>query len=63
MRHAGAGHLNRENRQALLALGAKVSREEPGAAESTEDVVANYHVSQVLRLRQKLKGQLAGRRR
>lgn len=57
------GRLNRENRQALLALGAKVSREEPGASETTEDVVSNYHVSQVLRLRQKLKGQLAGRRR
>lgn len=56
------GRLNRENRQALLALGAKVSREEPGP-ETTEDVVSNYHVSQVLRLRQKLKGQLAGRRR
>ena len=57
------GRLNRENRQALLALGAKVSREEPGVSETTEDVVSNYHVSQVLRLRQKLKGQLAGRRR
>lgn len=57
------GRLNRENRQALLALGAKVSREEPGGTETEEDVVSNYHVSQVLRLRQKLKGQLAGRRR
>ena len=57
------GRLNRENRQALLALGAKVSRDEPGVSETTEDVVSNYHVSQVLRLRQKLKGQLAGRRR
>ena len=57
------GRLNRENRQALLALGAKVSREEPGGTETVEDVVSNYHVSQVLRLRQKLKGQLAGRRR
>lgn len=56
------GRLNPENRQALLALGAKVSRETP-AGETTEDVVSNYHVSQVLRLRQKLKGQLAGRRR
>lgn len=56
------GRLNRENRQALLALGAKVSREEP-ETETAEDVVSNYHVSQVLRLRQKLKGQLAGRRR
>ena len=52
------GRLNRENRQALLALGAKVSREEPGGTETVEDVVSNYHVSQVLRLRQKLKGQL-----
>lgn len=57
------GHLNRENRQALLALGAKVDRDGPGTAERPEDVVSNYHVSQVLRLRQKLKGQLAGRRR
>ena len=56
------GRLNPENRQALLALGAKVSRETP-VGETTEDVVSNYHVSQVLRLRQKLKGQLAGRRR
>lgn len=57
------GRLNRENRQALLALGAGVSREEPAGGETVEDVVSNYHVSQVLRLRQKLKGQLAGRRR
>lgn len=57
------GRLNRENRQTLLALGAKVSREEPSGTETVEDVVSNYHVSQVLRLRQKLKGQLAGRRR
>lgn len=57
------GRLNRENCQALLALGAKVQRENPGGAETTEDIVSNYHVSQVLRLRQKLKGQLAGRRR
>lgn len=57
-----AGRLNQENRQALLALGAKVYREQPGTGETNEDVVANYHVSRVLRLRRKLKEQLSGRR-
>ena len=57
------GHLNRENRQTLQALGAQVKKELPGAVETETDVVTNYHVSRVLRLRQKLKGQLAGRRR
>lgn len=57
------GRLNWENRQALRALGAQVAEESPGTAETESDVVANYHVSRVLRLRQKLKGQLSGRRR
>lgn len=56
------GHLSRENQQTLQALGAQVEKELSGAVETEAGVVTNYHVSRVLRLRQKLKGQLAGRR-
>ena len=54
--------LNRENRQVLLALGAKVTPDDPEPSREI-DIVANYHVSQILRLRHKLKDQLADRRR
>ena len=56
------GRLNRENRQALRTLGAQIPEKSLGTAVTEKDIVANYHVSRVLRLRQKLKGQLAGRR-
>ena len=49
------GRLNQENRQALRALGAKVSQTPPEGEERTEDVVVNYHVSRALKLRQELK--------
>lgn len=49
------GRLNQENRQALGALGAKVSQTPPEGEERTEDVVVNYHVARVLKLRQELK--------
>ena len=49
------GRLNGENRQALRALGAKISPEPPAEPETVEDVVANYHVARALSLRQELK--------
>ena len=39
------GRLNRENRQALRVLGTQEEEKLSGAAETEEDVVANYHVS------------------
>ena len=55
------GRLNQENRQALRGLGAKVSEDVNQSAWTVEDVVVNYHVARVLRLRRELKDQLAGR--
>ena len=55
------GCLNQENRQALRGLGAKVSEDVNQSSWTVEDVVVNYHVARVLRLRQELKDQLAGR--
>ena len=49
------GRLNGENRQALRALGAKISPEPPAEPETVEDVVVNYHVARALSLRQELK--------
>ena len=49
------GRLNGENRQALRALGAKISPEPPAEPETVEDVVVNYHVARALGLRQELK--------
>lgn len=57
------GTLNQQNRQVLRSLGAKISPEVPKRPERKEDVVTNYHVSQVLRLRKELKEQLAERSR
>ncbi len=57
------GLLDEQNRQVLRSLGAKVSPEGPKRPESREDIVTNYHVSQVLRLRKELKEQLAERGR
>lgn len=48
------GKLNRENRAALIALGAKISEEEENCRFQVEDLVVNYHVSRALELREEL---------
>jgi len=57
------GCLNEENRQALKALGAQVSDSCPVDENRVEHTVVNYHIAQVLRLRQELKDKLAERRK
>ena len=52
------GQLDRENRQALQALGAKVMEEASDKEQPVEDVVVNYHVARALYLRQELKESL-----
>ena len=51
--------LNRENREALLALGAKVPPAATDNRFSVEDLVVNYHVSRALVLRKQLKEELS----
>lgn len=48
------GRLNEENRQRLIACGAKILDERALDSVTERDVVTNYHVSQVLTLRQEL---------
>lgn len=55
------GQLDRENRQALQALGAKVMEEASDKEQPVEDVVVNYHVARALYLRQELKESLPQR--
>lgn len=57
------GHLNRENRQELRALGAQVMEEVPDKGEQVEDVVVNYHVARALSLRRELRQSLPIERR
>lgn len=57
------GHLNRENRQELRALGAQVMEEAPDKGEQVEDVVVNYHVARALSLRRELRQSLPMERR
>lgn len=57
------GCLNEENRQALRALGARVSDQCPLEGGTVENTVVNYHISQVLRLRQTLKDKLSQRKK
>lgn len=52
------GRLNRENRCALRALGARISEETPDNRFSVEDLVVNYHVGRALQLREQLKEEL-----
>ena len=52
------GCLNQENRKCLRELGAQISEEVPKERWSVEDVVVNYHVARVLRLRKELKAEL-----
>ena len=57
------GHLNRENRQELRALGAQVMEAAPDKGEQMEDVVVNYHVARALSLRRELRQSLPMERR
>ena len=57
------GCLNEENRKALQALGARVSDQCPLEGGTVENTVVNYHISQVLRLRQTLKDKLSQRKK
>lgn len=59
----GRGRLNRENRQALRALGAQVVEETEETGRQTEDVVVNYHVARALCLRRELRQSLPKRDR
>lgn len=57
------GCLNEENRKALQALGARVSDQCPLEGGTVENAVVNYHISQVLRLRQTLKDKLSQKKK
>ena len=48
------GRLSKENRHRLRACGAKISDQRPSGAMKERDVVVNYHVSQILKLRREL---------
>lgn len=48
------GRLNGENRRRLLACGADIRDERPLDSVLERDVVTNYHVSQILKLRREL---------
>ncbi len=48
------GRLNEENRRRLAACGAEIRDERPLDAILERDVVTNYHVTQILRLRREL---------
>ena len=58
----GFGRVGKLTAHRMGALGAKVTPDDPEPSREI-DIVANYHVSQILRLRHKLKDQLADRRR
>lgn len=48
------GILNEENRQLLIDSGAEISAIQTETEQTQRDVVTNYHVSQILRLRREL---------
>lgn len=48
------GRLNEENRRRLNACGANIQDERPLTAVLERDVVTNYHITQILRLRREL---------
>lgn len=52
------GRLNRENREALLALGANIHNTPLDRRFGVEDLVINYHVARALELREQLKREL-----
>lgn len=53
------GKLNQENRSALRKLGAQIADGEPDRRFTVEDLVVNYHVDKVLKLRMQLKEELS----
>lgn len=48
------GRLNRENRSRLRACGAKIADHRPLKNPKERDIVINYHVAQILKLRKEL---------
>lgn len=48
------GRLNEENSEKLKAAGARISEDRPADAVTERDVVTNYHVRQILTIRQQL---------
>ncbi len=48
------GRLNEENRRRLIACGANIQDQRPLDAVQERDVVTNYHVAQILKLRREL---------
>lgn len=54
-----SGRLNQENRKQLRKLGARISDKDAENRFSVEDLVANYHVSKILVLREQLKDELS----
>ena len=48
------GRLNEENRKSLAACGAEILDQRPLDSVLERDVVTNYHVRQILRLRREL---------
>ena len=49
-----AGHLSEENRSLLTACGARIQDKQLPESTSELDIVTNYHVGQILALRQDL---------
>lgn len=48
------GRLSKENRRKLRSCGAKIADSHGGGAPKERDIVTNYHVTQILRLRREL---------
>lgn len=57
-RQGRPGRLSEENRRRLTACGASIRDERPLEAVTERDVVTNYHVAQILKLRRELLDQL-----
>ena len=52
------GILNEHNREILSQTGANIRDSRVSQAETTQDIVTNYHVSQILALREQLLNEL-----
>ena len=48
------GRLNGENRQNLMAAGARIAEDNPTDTVTERDVVTNYHIRQIMTIRQQL---------
>lgn len=48
------GRLNGENRQNLMAAGARIAEDSPTDTVTERDVVTNYHIRQIMTIRQQL---------